>query len=63
MKIRYRDRIAALLTLAVVRRQDNSWWPKLERRAYRCPDCHLLTLSDANGTARVFDASTQTLAS
>ena len=39
-KIRYRDRIAALLALASAQRTDGSRRPKLERRAYRCPTCH-----------------------
>lgn len=46
-KIRYRDRISALLALSKARAQDKSWRPKLEARAYRCPDCagwHLTSL-------------------
>lgn len=39
-KIRYRDRVAALMALASTHRKDGSSRPKLERRAYRCPDCH-----------------------
>lgn len=31
-KIRYRDRIAALMALAKVQRQDKSWLGKLEQR-------------------------------
>lgn len=34
-KIRYRDRIAALIALASTRRADRD-----ESRAYRCPICH-----------------------
>jgi hypothetical protein len=47
MKVRYPDRIAALLALAEVQNQDKSWRPKLERRAYRCSQCggwHLTSL-------------------
>lgn len=36
-KVRYRDRIAALVSLAVLRRQDNAG--HAETRAYRCPIC------------------------
>jgi hypothetical protein len=35
-KIRYRDRIGALLALS---RTDNARRPKTEQRAYRCPFC------------------------
>lgn len=36
-KVRYRDRIAALLALASTGRSDKA--KRQERRAYRCPDC------------------------
>lgn len=39
MKLRYRDRIAALLALAKVQHQDKAARAKLEQRAYRCPSC------------------------
>lgn len=38
-KVRYRDRIAALLALANARHRDGSRRAKLEQRAYRCPAC------------------------
>lgn len=38
-KVRYRDRIAALLALASAQHADGSKRPKVEARAYRCPDC------------------------
>lgn len=38
-KARYRDKVAAMLVLATVRRRDGSHRPKLEARAYRCPQC------------------------
>lgn len=37
-KVRYRDRIAALMSLATLRRQDKAG--HAETRAYRCPHCH-----------------------
>lgn len=36
-KIRYRDRIAALLAMANAQHRDASHRPKAEQRAYRCP--------------------------
>lgn len=39
-KYRYRDRIGALSAMASARRTDGAGRPKLERRAYRCPQCH-----------------------
>ncbi len=39
-KIRYRDRIAALLAIASTRRTDGPKRAKGEKRAYRCPQCH-----------------------
>ena len=39
-KIRYRDRVAALLALADTRHADRSGRPKIEKRAYPCPSCH-----------------------
>jgi len=38
-KVRYRDRIAALLALSKVCRRDSPKRPKSERRAYPCPHC------------------------
>lgn len=38
-KTRYRDRIAAINVLAMIQRTDGPGRPKLERRAYRCPNC------------------------
>jgi hypothetical protein len=38
-KIRYRDEIAAKLSLASVSAKDGSRRPKTERRPYRCPQC------------------------
>jgi hypothetical protein len=38
-KIRYRDAIAAKLAMATAVRKGGSRRPKLEQRAYRCPDC------------------------
>lgn len=38
-KIRYRDRIAALLALSNARAKDGSRRKKLEQRVYRCPTC------------------------
>jgi uncharacterized protein with PIN domain len=49
VKVRYRDRIAALLALT---RTSDERRPKAERRAYRCPYCrgwHLT--SQARGRA------------
>lgn len=39
-KIRYRDRIAALLAMANSQHRDASHRPKTEQRAYRCPLCY-----------------------
>jgi cytochrome c553 len=39
-KIRYRDRIAALLALASTARGRHNRRPKDEARAYACPECH-----------------------
>lgn len=39
-KKRYRDEIAAKLAMATYRNKDRSTSPKLECRAYRCPECH-----------------------
>jgi len=39
-KIRYRDRIAALMALASTRRSDSSRRAKTESRAYRCNHCN-----------------------
>lgn len=36
-KVRYRDRVAALLALAKIYQQDKAG--HTERRAYRCPKC------------------------
>jgi len=38
-RIRYHDRIAALLTLASAQRCDGSGRPRIEQRVYRCPHC------------------------
>lgn len=38
-KVRYRDRIAALLAMSNTQRVDGSHRPKIETRAYRCPHC------------------------
>lgn len=38
-KVKYRDRIAALLAMATVRSQDKSHRTKVESRAYYCADC------------------------
>lgn len=38
-KVRYRDRIAALLALASAQSKASSGRPKHERRAYYCPKC------------------------
>lgn len=38
-KVRYRDRVAALLALANTARVDSARRPKTERRAYPCPQC------------------------
>lgn len=38
-KIRYRDRVGALLALAAAQRKDGPGRPKIEKRAYPCPDC------------------------
>lgn len=38
-KVRYRDRVAALLALASAQRTDSPRRPKTERRAYPCPQC------------------------
>jgi hypothetical protein len=50
-KIRYRDRIAALLALATVQARDKPGRPKQERRAYRCPDCRGFHLTSAGGAS------------
>ena len=39
-KIRYSDRIAALLALSTAQTQDDPTRPKVEARAYKCPSCH-----------------------
>lgn len=39
-KRRYRDRIAALMALASIRRKDGSRRRKTEQRAYRCLNCN-----------------------
>lgn len=39
-KIRYRDRIAAQLELAMVGHRRHERRIKYERRAYPCPQCH-----------------------
>lgn len=38
-KVKYRDRIAALLAMASVKRQDKSHRSKVEARAYFCAKC------------------------
>ncbi len=38
-KVRYRDRVSALLARANIGRTDSSHRPKSERRAYWCPQC------------------------
>lgn len=38
-KVKYRDRIAALLAMATVQNQDKSHRSKVETRAYYCADC------------------------
>lgn len=38
-KARYRDRVAAMLTMAGAQRKDGSRRPKVEVRAYRCGEC------------------------
>lgn len=38
-KVRYRDRIAALVALSAAQRTDGSGRPKTERRAYQCTGC------------------------
>lgn len=38
-KVKYRDRIAALLAMAITQRQDKSYRAKVEGRAYYCADC------------------------
>lgn len=38
-KVRYRDRIAALLAMASWQHKDGSRRTNTEARAYRCPDC------------------------
>jgi hypothetical protein len=44
-KLGYRDSITAKLALASARRADGSGREKLEKRAYRCPQCHLWHLT------------------
>ena len=39
-KIRYHDRIAAMVALASCLHRDGSRRHKLEKRVYRCPACH-----------------------
>lgn len=39
-KRRYRDRLTALMKLATAQRADGSGRTGMEKRAYRCPDCH-----------------------
>lgn len=39
-KIRYSDRISALLALSTARTQDDPSRPKIEARAYKCPSCY-----------------------
>lgn len=38
-KIRYFDRVAALLAMSSAQRKDSSGRAKMERRAYHCPHC------------------------
>lgn len=38
-KVRYRDRIGALLALASAQHKDGSKRAKTEKRAYRCTNC------------------------
>lgn len=38
-KVRYRDRIAAMLAMSNAQRIDGSRRDKIEARAYRCPNC------------------------
>ena len=38
-KMRYRDRIAAMLVLAQIQNQDKASRPKQEARVYFCDDC------------------------
>lgn len=46
-KIRYRDRVAALLALANTQHKDSSTRTKTERRAYKCPNCKGFHLTSA----------------
>lgn len=39
-KLRYRDRVGALLALAKAQHADKAHRPKTEARAYRCPSCY-----------------------
>lgn len=38
-KVRYRDRLGALLALSKIGRKDSPRRPKSEGRAYQCPRC------------------------
>lgn len=52
-KVRYRDRVAALLALAGTRSTRHTRRPKAERSAYRCPTCkgwHLTSRTDPEET-------------
>ena len=40
VKVRYRDAISAKLALARAQRKDSPRRPKVERRVYRCAQCH-----------------------
>ena len=50
-KVRYRDRIAALVVLAKITHNDSTGRAKTERRAYKCPRCHGWHLT-SQGTRR-----------
>ena len=55
-KRRYKDRVAAELALATIRREDKTHRGEQEQRAYRCPQCrgawhltHLSSWGDRDG--------------
>lgn len=64
-KIRYKDKIAAMLALAKITQQDKAGRPATESRFYRCPHCrgyHLTSKRRSSRTGKSSDRNSPPLA-